>query len=111
MDPRDKSCENLISYSREGKVIPKIDNDIEVQYDIGCVLNLNHSKLIQFRKNILDLAIEQLRKGKKDGAWTKDYIQSQIDKWNAKDKEGKLKAFYKVAVWILEEYKKKDKYY
>ncbi len=105
-------CENLLTYTLSGKIESKSNNS-EVENDIG-LLKLNEDNIVDARKNVIDFAIEKLKKRLSkehpNTQWTKKMIQDEINEWNNKDSQGKFKSYCRIGIWILEKEKAKGKY-
>ncbi len=107
--PTHKNCESLITYSRSGEIKSNSNNQ-EVTHDINILLNLNNQRLVEYRKNTIDLIIEHLTLKYPRKTWTKKILQKEIDKYREKNKNGNYWEFRNFIVWFLSDLKKKNKY-
>ncbi len=108
LDIRKQDCELKISFTKGGEIKSK-ENDLKLEYDLNCILNLNHPIIKEYRKNIIDQVKERLKQEKPDGQWNTPFLEKHIEKWKQKVNE-RYKAYYFVAVYFLEELKSKKKY-
>jgi uncharacterized protein (TIGR02646 family) len=102
------TSENIIIYSLSGE-IKAIAQNPDVEDDLNLRLNLNDSKLIQFRKGQIDMAKELLEKKYPDRRWGQRDFDKEIENWLASS-EGKLKPYHMAAIWFLKWLKQQPKY-
>lgn len=107
--PTLKNCESLITYSRSGE-IKSTTNDQQIETDINTLLNLNNQRLIEFRRNMIDLIIKLLSQKYPRKTWTKKILQKEIDRHSGTNKNGDYWEFRNFIIWFLTDLKKKPKY-
>jgi uncharacterized protein (TIGR02646 family) len=104
LDPREfGKCEDLLVYSISGEVKSK-DNNLDVEYDLNEMLNLNNKLLKTNRKDILDIAVQRLKNSQTvaiNTTWPQKAFQSEINYWERPGREKMLKPFCQVAIWYL----------
>lgn len=108
LDIREEDCESKIFFTKEGEIKPK-ENDLNLEFDLNCILNLNHPTIKEYRKNIIDQVINNLIREKPDKQWNQSFFDKHIEKWKQKVGE-KYKAYYFIAVLFLKEMSSKRKY-
>jgi uncharacterized protein (TIGR02646 family) len=94
-NPFDPNLENSISYGTKDGLI-KSDNP-NWDRELNEVLNLNHIRLKQNRRQVIE-GIHVILKKKN---WTKPQIKSELSKWESFDEEHKLKPYCGVTIWYL----------
>lgn len=95
--------ERIITYSTSGEILPNTkDEDLsqKITEDLNCILNLNDKNLKLARKQVIDLAKENLKRNNPTGTWTVKEIEKEIEIWN-NQKDGKYKPFCQAAIWYL----------
>lgn len=107
LDPRNRSCEQLIEYTLDGE-IKSINDDSDVEYDIKA-LNLNNEYLIRARKVKIDAARERMIRTKQTQQWDKAFLRNQRLFWLTPE-DGEFKTYCMVAVDFLNKLMKKNKY-
>ena len=60
LNPTEKSCETLITYTAAGTIVPADKQDEITRQELNLALNLNNKALIQRRKSAMDRALDQL---------------------------------------------------
>lgn len=100
LDPLLPSCEKLVKYTVSGK-IESVNGDADVEYDLNTMLNLNATKLLRNREEVLKIAAKRLKKQATEPVTiSKSLLNNEIKHWTDK-KENKFKPFCQVAVWYL----------
>jgi uncharacterized protein (TIGR02646 family) len=107
--PVDKHCEEYIMYSTSGQIKSKSNNQ-EIEHDINVVLNLNNQHLVDKRKNVADLIINNLKRKYPIQDWTKRIFDKEIETYKSKNKSGEYYEFCNYIVWYLEHLKKSPRY-
>lgn len=83
LDPHNSSCEELITYRFDGKIVPagrevdKVNKDIET-------LGLDCDKLVDLRKAVWDEIWERFKKEHKKEDWSKDMFLDYAQKYRTK---------------------------
>ncbi|MEI7587687.1 hypothetical protein [Runella sp.] len=108
LDPLAKNVEALLTYSSSGE-IKSVNSDPETDADLNFRLNLNDEKLIQYRKDVIDLAKSRLEKKYPDRRWNQSMFDKEIEQWSAR-KEDKHIPYFRAAVWFLNWLKNKPVY-
>lgn len=100
INPADKyhNCENFVCYGSDGTIY---SNNKQFDKDLDNTLNLNLPSLSNNRKAVLDGAIAGLRKRRPDGAWTKVFLQGEINTWQTRGKDGQFREYCQVVVYYL----------
>jgi len=107
-----QNSELLITYDMNGK-IKSVSNDAIVEEELNRFLNLNNKYLIEYRIDARDKARNQFENenprmlGRR---WTKDKFDRVIEKYKAKNSEGRYKPFCQYVIWYFELLKTKNKY-
>ena len=92
----DSALQNSISYSTNDATIDS--SNYKWNKEINELLNLNHSRLKQNRKNTLDGIIEAIKlKG-----WKSFNLNKKLHNWSNQDNQGKLKPYCGIVIWYLE---------
>ena len=107
LDPHQQTCEELITYSLNGKIVPtgreveKVNKDIET-------LGLNCEKLVKLRKTVWDEIWDRFKKDYKSKDWSKklflDYAQKYRTKEHKRHGIMKYHAYCNFIVWGFEYY-------
>jgi len=108
LDPLDKRCEQLLTYSLYGKVL-SISKDDDIEHDLTKVLNLNNASLCSSRKFSLDAVRAKMEKDKPIGNWNKQFIQKYIDNYSQRDKDNMFTPYCMIILWFLERLMKKNR--
>ncbi|MFH0821867.1 MAG: retron system putative HNH endonuclease [Pseudomonadota bacterium] len=88
--------ERLVNYYGDGRIG---SNDPVLREQLDDVLNLNQSRLRRDREQVVDAV--RLMLGRDRGSRSAAEIRRLRDGWSAPDKEGKLKEYCGVAVYLL----------
>ena len=91
-DP-DRDVEKLFKFSGSGRIEA---NDPQLQSEIDNILNLNHSRLVNNRKAVIDSFIQVLQSQKARNVDFPKYLAT----WEGKD-GGQLEPFCQVVVYYL----------
>lgn len=107
LNPHDPSCEELIKYHFDGKIVPagremeKVNKDIET-------LGLDCDKLVTLRKTVWDEIWERFTKENRKENWSKklflDYAQKYRTKQNKRHGIKKYHAYCNFIAWGFEYY-------
>jgi uncharacterized protein (TIGR02646 family) len=101
INPMNPDCEELIKYDTTGHIYS--ENDI-INDDLNIVLNLNHEKLLSWRKEVVKLAnlrmISRYRK-RDNQTWKKSDLEAEIKFWKARSSSNKFSPFCMAAVYYL----------
>jgi len=108
LNPLDKNCEKLVTYNSNGDIKAIADRK-NVLSDIE-LLNLNDQNLIDARRNAIDLAIKRMQRAYPLNQWTKALIQKEIDGWESRGQNGKLRPYCKIVVWYWKQQKRRNRY-
>ncbi len=81
IDPLNDNHINTICYDKKGKVG---SNNSEYDDDINNILNLNTVSLMNQRKSAFDGLLQRMA-SKKNGAWKKEYIERELNRFKAAD--------------------------
>lgn len=103
LDPRDRSCEQILTYNLNGKILTVPPNQQDIEHDLEIVLNLNNSVLCKRRSASIDAIKEKMKKDKPVGTWDKRFISKYLDEYSKPDRDGKLRPYYMVIIWFLKE--------
>ena len=106
--PTNITCETLITYDSNGSILAKNGN-IDVNYDLNTVLNLNNEVLKKNRRIVIDLVKEQLNKEKPHQKWTKELFDKHKERWLQRAND-KYRQFCMIAVWFLDNLRMKPQY-
>lgn len=104
INPLDKSCEQLVKFLGNGKILVD-DNNSKIKRDIEEALNLNESGLVNSRKVALDVAINNLASQNKKsgkGGWSIAALKKERAKWVKPNKDGNYKAFCQAVISYLD---------
>ncbi len=93
------NCEALIKYQADGVIYA---GDTRINNDLDVVLNLNLQRLCNNRKAALEGALASLRRRRPDGAWTRTYLQTEKDRWNARDGSDQLPEYCQIVIYHLQ---------
>lgn len=93
-----KNCEDLIKYLPNGIIY---SDDTAINNELNQVLNLNIQTLVNNRKVILDILIQQLKSEQAKGDWTAAMLNKKIKEWSDKQKDGKYKPYCQIAIYYL----------
>lgn len=99
INPLNPNCESYIKYRGDGTIYS--DNET-VNEELNKVLNLNHQRIKENRKSVIDAINNHLMRKYPEKNWTKVMIQQLINKWSNKDSEGKYQEYYGVALYRLQ---------
>ncbi len=102
-------CESLITYSSNGLIKSNSNNTI-VNNDINSILNLNNQNLIDIRRNVIDLAINNMDKKYPNRRWSQKNFEDEIEIYKKTDSKGKYKQFCNFVIWYLSKLREKPKY-
>jgi uncharacterized protein (TIGR02646 family) len=108
LDPRNSVCETLIAYTLNGE-IKSAHNDIEVEYDLNKVLNLNNQALIVARRVVLDNAQKKLTLERPDKQWNRAFLEKHLQEWQTPT-DGRYKRYCMIAVWFFKTLMNKPQY-
>ena len=90
------ALQNSISYLTDDGTI--VSSNYNWNKDINELLNLNHSRLKQNRKNTIEGIIEVIKlKG-----WKSSNLNRKLHNWSNLDNQGKLKPYCGIVIWYLE---------
>jgi len=110
LDPTNKNIEKLITYSLQGEVKSKNNNQLN-QDCIDKTLNLNNQHLTDLRIDAYKFAIDlMISKSPPKSDWKKSHFDKIISIYQAKNGLGKYKEFCSAVIWYLELIKSKPKY-
>jgi uncharacterized protein (TIGR02646 family) len=101
LDPRDKNCERLIKYNPGGEIL-SLNGDVDIEFDLNEVLNLNNTVLKKARKAVIDAAKELLLKRKPHQQWNKVYLKAELENWLSLNRNGQFKKYCMAAAWFIE---------
>jgi uncharacterized protein (TIGR02646 family) len=104
---KDKS-EDLLTFISNGEM-KSINGNLDVEYDLNQVLNLNNDVLVKSRKVIIDKIQDDLKKEKPIQQWKSDLFDKHIELWSIRY-EGKFRQYCMVAIWFLNNLKSKTRY-
>ena len=90
------NCETLIKFDKNGRIYS--DNS-DIEYDLSNVLKLNQNFLKENRKVLLDVALQPLIV-KHKSKWTKEVLQRELEKWEARNDE-KYKPYCQIVIYHL----------
>lgn len=93
-----KNCEDLIKYLPNGIIY---SDDTAINDELNEVLNLNIQTLVNNRKVILDILIQQLKSEQPSGDWTAAMLNKKIQEWSDQNKDGKYKPYCQIAIYYL----------
>lgn len=93
-----KNCEHLIKYLPNGKIY---SDDTTIDKELNEVLNLNMQSLVNNRKVVLDILIQQLKREQPKGDWTAAILNRKIQDWIDKQKNGKYQPYCQIAIYYL----------
>ena len=96
-DPAQR-CERFIEYLPDGTIR---SNDAEIHKDVTATLNLNLDSLRLLRKGIYDSTLSRLTKAQ-PGYWSRAQLGEEVEKWKRRNKDGELREFCQVAIFVLE---------
>lgn len=107
LDPHKPSCEELIKYHFDGKIVPTGREAEKVNKDIA-TLGLDCEKLIKLRKTVWDEIWERFTKEHKKENWSKDLFLDYAQKYRTKQhkRHGIMKyhAYCNFVAWGFEYY-------
>jgi len=103
-----ETSEDILIYSLSGE-IKSINQTAEVEDDLNLRLNLNDERLVQFRKDRIDLAKKVLETKCPNRRWNQRDFDNEIEIWSTPS-EGELKPYYKAIVWFLNWMKQRPRY-
>ena len=92
----DHRINSRIKYLGNGKIY---SDDPEFYQQLNRVLNLNYSRLVQNRKEIVDVMIGQL--SNREGSRTRTQIQNILQHWTVPNRDGQLQPYNGVAIYFL----------
>lgn len=114
LDPHKSSCELLITYTIEGKVIPINDNNQDVINDIE-TLGLNCKKLIKERISVKDDIWKRFIKEHPKESWSEELFNTYSDFYYHKQRKKsgiyKYHAYCNYIAWFFDYYAKNYKHF
>jgi len=102
VNPLDRSqqCERLIRYLSNGEMRSQ---DRAIQRDIHETLNLNNEQLQRNRGAVLSALLDRLKRVEpRPGPWPSDMLERELEAWRRPNKEGQLREYCQVAIYLLE---------
>lgn len=96
---RNHNCEKYICYGSDGTIY---SNNYQINEDLDKALNLNIQMLCNNRKSVLDGAIDGLRRKRPDGAWTRAFLEREIQAWEKRNLDEELLEYSMVVVSHLQ---------
>jgi uncharacterized protein (TIGR02646 family) len=94
-----RNCEDLIRYTGDGKIY---SDDETINKDLNDVLNLNiETTFVINRRNVLQLAIKQLKSKYPKGNWTEAILNKEIQKWSNRKSNGKYEPYCQIVIYHL----------
>lgn len=107
LDPHNSSCEELIKYHLDGKIVPAGREAEKVNKDIA-TLGLDCEKLVKLRKTVWDEIWERFTKEHKKENWSKDIFLDYARKYRTKERKRhgimKFHAYCNFIAWGFEYY-------
>ncbi|MFN0216247.1 MAG: hypothetical protein ACKVT2_18460 [Saprospiraceae bacterium] len=105
---RYEDSEALLTYSLSGNIlshaqIPSLEEDLNHR------LNLNDERLVEFRKDQIDLAKKLLEKNYPDRRWDQRVFDKEIEAWSTQS-DGKYKPYLMAVIWFLNWLKQRPKF-
>ncbi|TAE18833.1 MAG: TIGR02646 family protein [Bacteroidetes bacterium] len=103
LNPLDSNCETMLQYLPDG-TIQSVNGDAEVESDLDKVLNLNDTKLKEFRADAIEKAWREFQeKHKKNkGSWTKKMFQDEINRLKQPNKKGRYTEYCQCLIYFFE---------
>jgi uncharacterized protein (TIGR02646 family) len=93
-----KSCENLVKYRGNGEIY---SDDEAINHDLNEILNLNMQTLVNNRRDVLELIIQQLTKERATGNWTVVMLTQKINLLSNKQQDGMYKPYCQIVIYHL----------
>lgn len=100
-----RNCEDVIKYLATGEIYSE---DKSIDRELNEILNLNVDTLVENRKQVLEIAIKQLKSEYSKGDWTAAILNKKIQQWSSKKKDGKYQPYCQIVIYYLK--KKLSKY-
>jgi uncharacterized protein (TIGR02646 family) len=98
LNPLDENVERQFVYEQSGYLRAK---DEGKQVEVDDILNLNINTLVNSRKKLIEGTRKHLLKIKKQGIWSNQLLQKEIDKLYEKNSEGKFVPYCMAAIQYL----------
>ena len=95
---RARNCEVHVKYGGDGTVYA---DDERINSDLDSTLNLNLQRLCDNRKAVLDGALENLRRRRPDGIWTKSFLEGEIHAWRERSSTEHFREYCQIVVCHL----------
>lgn len=101
INPLDENVETFIKYSSSGEVFSEHE---QMNRDLRAALNLNQKWLLEGRRTVMDLAIQNLQnkyKNKKGQSWSKSDLTKEINYWESRNASSQFHPFCQAAIYYL----------
>jgi uncharacterized protein (TIGR02646 family) len=99
VNPTEQRCERLVRFLPDGTVE---SDDPAVQTDLGQTLNLNHARLKNNRKAVLDAFREFLQRKHSGTTWSQEALERELKELQRPDKSGQLREYCQIPIYWLE---------
>ncbi|MEC4819850.1 MAG: retron system putative HNH endonuclease [Scytonema sp. PMC 1069.18] len=93
-----RNCEEAIKYLATGKIYSDHET---IDRELNDVLNLNMQTLVNNRKEVLELALQQLKSEYPKGDWTVAMLTKKIQQWSNRQKDAKYKPYCQIVIYHL----------
>ncbi len=107
LNPHDPSCEELITYEFDGRIVPAGREINKVEKDIN-TLGLGSDKLAKLRKTVWDEVWERFNKEHEKKEWTKELFLEYASMYRTKQRRrhniSKFHAYCNFIAWAFEYY-------
>lgn len=92
------NCEDVIKYRGNGEIY---SDDNTINQELNNVLNLNLQSLVNNRKEVLELVLQQLKNEYGKGDWTAPILKKKIQEWSSRQKDGKYQPYCQIVIYHL----------
>ncbi|MBO3457199.1 TIGR02646 family protein [Aetokthonos hydrillicola Thurmond2011] len=93
-----RNCEELIKYHGNGEIYSE---DVTINNELNEVLNLNMQTLVNNRKEVLEIVLQQLKIQHPKGNWTEAILNKKIQQWSHKQNDRKYKPYCQIVIYYL----------